>query len=109
MPSATVPVVRLGPEIRRRRKGLGLTLEGLAHASGLSANYLSDLENDRRDPSLSTVSAVAKALGAEPGELLGLRGLTPVAIEAGKAFQALTPEAQEEVLRLMRLLPHRRR
>lgn len=86
-----------------------MTLEALAHKSGLSAHYLSDLENDRRDPSLSTVDAVARALGAEPGELLGLRALTPAAIEAAKAYEQLGTDAQDSVLRLMRLLARRRR
>lgn len=101
--------MRLGREIRRRRQALGLTLEGLAHTSGLSAHYLSDLENDRRDPSLSTLRAVAKALGAETGELLGTKDLPPAAIEAARIFLQLAPDVQEEVLRFMRLLARRRR
>lgn len=105
----TLRPVRFGDEVRRRRKALGLTLEQLAEGSKLSPHYLSTVETGGRDPSLSTVVAIAKGLGAEPGELLGnVKGLTPSAVEAARAFQSLTPDAQETVLHLMRLLRRRR-
>ncbi|MBX3218995.1 MAG: helix-turn-helix domain-containing protein [Labilithrix sp.] len=101
--------MRIGREIRRRRHAFGWTLEELAHRSGLSARYISNVENDRRDPSLSTIVAVAKALGAEPGELLGIQAMSPTALEAGKLFALLSPEAQQVALQMMRLLGRRRR
>jgi transcriptional regulator with XRE-family HTH domain len=61
----------LGSEIRRRRLALGLTLDDLSERSGLSPHYLSTLENDRRDPHVSTLYAVAKGLRVAPAELLG--------------------------------------
>lgn len=101
--------MRLGAEIRRRRQALGWNLEEFAHRSGLSWRYLSGIENDKRDPSLSTIVSIAKALGAEPGELLGIKGVPPAGLEAARLFGALPTEAQETVLRLMRLLGRRRR
>jgi transcriptional regulator with XRE-family HTH domain len=103
------PGVQLGAEIRRRRQALGWSLEELAHRCGLSWRYLSSVEGDKRDPSLSTIEAIATALGAEPGELLGLKALAPAGIEAGKLFVGLPADAQETVLRLMRLLSPRKR
>lgn len=101
--------MRIGKEIRRRRKALDWTLEDLAHRSGLSPRYISTLENDKRDPSLSTIDAVAKALGADPGELLGAKGVPPGVLEAARLLHGLPTESQEAVLRLMRLLGRRRR
>ncbi len=102
--------MRFGAEIRRRTRGLGWTLEHLAHKSGLSAHYLSNLENDARDPSLSTIEAVSGALGVDPGDLLGgVKGMNGADVEAARTFQALAPDAQEAVLKLMRLLARRRR
>lgn len=102
--------MRLGAEIRRRRKALGWTLEHLAHKSGLSAHYLSNLENDARDPSLSSIEAVSRALGVEAADLLGgVKGVTPAGLEAARTFQLLQADAQETVLRLMRMLSRRRR
>lgn len=101
--------VRIGREIRRRREGLGWTLEDLSHRSGLSVRYISNVENDRSDPSLSTIVAISKALGAEPGELLGVRSMTSAAFEAGEVFARLPVDSQRIVLQLMRVLAGRRR
>jgi transcriptional regulator with XRE-family HTH domain len=95
----------LGREIRRRRQSAGLTQEELASRSKLSPHYLSTVENDHRDVSVSTLVQIAKALGVPPGELLGgIGGLTPDALEAARMFQQLGPEAREVVLQTMRLL-----
>jgi transcriptional regulator with XRE-family HTH domain len=86
-----------------------MTQEDLADRAGLSPHFLSTLENDKRDPSVSTVQALAKALGVTPGDLLGGHAeLSPDGVEAGKLYEALTETAQETVLATMRLLPKRR-
>ncbi len=101
--------MRLGSEIRRRRKAHKWTLERLAQESGLSPHYLSTVETGRRDPSVSTVVAIAKALGVEPGELLGaIKGLSPSSIEAARLFETLHEDGRDAVLRLMRLLRRRK-
>jgi transcriptional regulator with XRE-family HTH domain len=100
----------LGPEVRRRRKALDLTLEQLAERSGLSPHYLSTVETERRDPSLSTITSIAKALGCLPGELLGgVRDLSPSGHEAGRLFDGAPSEVQDGVLRILRATGRRRR
>jgi transcriptional regulator with XRE-family HTH domain len=102
--------VSLGQEVRRRRKNLGLTLEGLAEKAGLSAHYLSTVETDGRDPSVSTVTKIAKALGCAPGELLGgVRDLSPAAYEAGRLFDTAPEEVRTGVLSILRATSRRRR
>jgi len=102
--------VSLGQEVRRRRQGLGLTLEQLAERSGLSPHYLSTVETGGRDPSVSTVTKLAKALGCPPGELLGgARDLTPAGHEAGRLFDGAPTEVQDGVLRILRAVSRRRR
>jgi transcriptional regulator with XRE-family HTH domain len=99
-----------GREVRRRRGALGLTLEQLAERSALTPNYIGTVENGRRDPSLSTVLALAKGLGVSPGELLGGVGeLSPVATEAATLIESLTPDIQATTLELLRALARRRR
>jgi transcriptional regulator with XRE-family HTH domain len=89
---------------------LGLTLEQLAERSGLTPNYIGTIENCRRDPSLSTILALARALGAPPGELLGGIGeMSPVAIETARLIEAAPPEVQVAVLELLRVISRRRR
>ena len=87
-----------------------MTLEQLAERSGLTPNYIGTVENGRRDPSLSTVLALARGLGVSPAELLGgLAELTPSALEAGRLFEAVSPETQAAVLQLLRSVSRRRR
>ena len=102
--------LKFGREVRRRRTALGITLEQLAERSGLTPNYIGTVENDRRDPSLSTIGALARGLGVPPGELLGGVGeLSPEAIEAARLFETLPPEVQVAVAGLLRALQRRRR
>lgn len=104
------PPLTFGREVRRRRGALGLTLEQLAERSGLTPNYIGTVENGRRDPSLSTVLALAKGLGASPGELFGSIGESgPLVTEAAALMETLAPEVQNALLELLRVLARRRR
>lgn len=59
----------LGRTIRARRKRLGRTLAQVAETSGLSAPFLSQVENDRARPSLSSLQVIADALDTTAVEL----------------------------------------
>lgn len=96
--------MKLGAEIRTRRKALGLTLDDLAERSGLSPHYLSTLENEHRDPRLSTITAVAKALRVPLAELLGPSAAPAAAQRIGPLFERLPPEAQEALVALAQML-----
>jgi transcriptional regulator with XRE-family HTH domain len=61
----------IGAAIRDRRKRLGLTLQALATASGLSAPFLSQVERDLAMPSLTSLTAIAAALGVEMSYFVG--------------------------------------
>ena len=107
-----VVVVKFGQEIRRRRKALGMTIEELAEKSGLTPNYLGTVEIGHRDPSLSTVLALAKGLSVAPAELFGgtVNGKQSLeAMEAARLFEGIAADAQDAVLRLLRALQRRRR
>ena len=53
----------IGREVREFRKALGITVADLATATGLSVGMLSKIENGAISPSLTTLQAVARALG----------------------------------------------
>ncbi len=59
-----------GQRLKHLRRSAGLTLEALGTSIGRPASYLSQLENGHREPRLSTVNALAGALGCTPSELL---------------------------------------
>lgn len=96
------PVV-LGLEIRRRRLALNMTLDELGFRAGLTPNYIGTIENGARDPSVSTLCAIARGLGISAAELFGSRlGLSAAANEGGKLLDAVPPELQALVLALLR-------
>ncbi len=59
-----------GRRLRHHRKQAGLTLDDLSGLVGKPAPYLSQLENGKREPRLSTIDALAVALGLPVIELL---------------------------------------
>jgi transcriptional regulator with XRE-family HTH domain len=102
--------VKFGQEVRRRRRNLGFTIEQLAERSGLTPNYVGTVEMGQRDPSLSTVTALARGLAVPPAELLGGVGrLSAAALEAARLFDGALPEAQDAVLKLLRAVQRRKR
>jgi transcriptional regulator with XRE-family HTH domain len=56
--------------LKRLRKAAGLTQEQVARRARLSHGYYSRLEMGRHDPPLSTLRAIAKALGVSVAELV---------------------------------------
>jgi transcriptional regulator with XRE-family HTH domain len=65
----------LGAFIRAQRATRGLSLRELAEQTGVSNAYLSQLERGRHEPSLTVLSAVARALGISLELLLARLGL----------------------------------
>jgi transcriptional regulator with XRE-family HTH domain len=60
----------LGEKIRSLRRRRGLTVQGLASACSLSKGFISQVENGRTSPSLSTLTEMAKVLGVSPAVLV---------------------------------------
>ena len=59
----------LGQRIRAAREALGESQVNLAAAAGISQGYLSQLEQDEREPTLSIAAGLASALGISLDEL----------------------------------------
>jgi ribosome-binding protein aMBF1 (putative translation factor) len=59
----------LGQRIRAAREAHGWSQVGLAGAARISQGYLSQLEQDEREPTLSIAARVASALGLSLDEL----------------------------------------
>ena len=60
----------VGDNTARIRKEKGLTQEALAEKSGLSQQYISGLENGRRNPTIVTLYELANALGVSQIDLV---------------------------------------
>ena len=61
---------QMGMKLRKVRKAKKLSQAVLAKRADLSREYVNKIEAGRYDPPLSTINALAKALGVKPAELL---------------------------------------
>ena len=52
----------IGQKIKERRISMGMSLRELGSQAGLSASFLSQVENDIADPSISSLQKIARAL-----------------------------------------------
>lgn len=81
MSTVWVLLVNLGRSIKMCRVQRGLSLEEAAKRAGISTSYMSLIEQNKRDPPMSTVEKISGALnipvsilaflGADAGELTG--------------------------------------
>lgn len=54
--------MNIGKQLRLRRKEMGLSLRELGEMAGVSAGFLSQVENDQVSPSLNSLQSIATAL-----------------------------------------------
>jgi transcriptional regulator with XRE-family HTH domain len=88
----------IAKQIMRWRRSRGHTQAQLADAAGLTRAYISRLESGHADPSMSSVTRIAEALGLGLGQLLeGQPEQTPLDRDAldGLARAALWPGSKE--------------
>lgn len=62
---------QMGKILRRLRTAKKLSQAALAKRAGFTREYVNKIEAGRYDPPLSTINALARALGVSVGELLG--------------------------------------
>ena len=62
--------VKFGERVRLRREELGLSQEEFAFQSGIHRTYVSGIERGVRNPSLTMVERIVKALDMSFSELL---------------------------------------
>lgn len=61
----------LGQRVRTRRKAADLTIEQLAHRSGVTLSTVRRVELDKHVPRIETLSKIAQALDCTVTDLLG--------------------------------------
>ena len=65
----------VGTNVRHWRQKRGMTQEAFSVKSGLTQQYISDLERGRRNPTVVTLFELATALSVRPQDLLRPRRL----------------------------------
>lgn len=61
---------RLGKNLRELRQKKDLSQEAFAHEAEIHRTYISDLERGARNPTITVVEKLAKALGVTASRLL---------------------------------------
>lgn len=67
--SVVDPEARFGEQLRAARMDQGLSIRALARQLGVSASFLSQVENDKARPSVATLYAITNALDISIDEL----------------------------------------
>jgi transcriptional regulator with XRE-family HTH domain len=60
----------LGNELRKAREEAGLTQEQLSFEAGLDRTYISQLEHDKKSPTLDALFRLCQAMGITASELV---------------------------------------
>ncbi|MBC3929753.1 helix-turn-helix transcriptional regulator [Undibacterium sp. CY21W] len=61
--------ISFGERIREIRKAEGLSQEDFAHLCGFDRTYISGIERGKRNPSLTAIEVLAKALNVSVSKL----------------------------------------
>jgi len=97
----------IGRRIRKRRQILEMTQKELAEAIGVTPQHISAIEQDKRDPSLSSLTKLAEELGVTIDYLVtgkesvitdtipAIKGDKKLKLKAKKALTALIQELYE--------------
>ncbi|RLC62152.1 MAG: hypothetical protein DRI01_07365 [Chloroflexi bacterium] len=97
----------IGKRIRKRRQILEMTQKELAEAIGVTPQHISAVEQDKRDPSLSSLAKLAEELGVTIDYLVtgkesvitdtipAIKGDKKLKLKAKKALTALIQELYE--------------
>jgi len=84
----------------------GMNAAELSRRAGLNARAVKDIEERRTiSPKVSTVFALAKALGADPGEMLGLGPRIDLAPSLAQYLSQYDVSDQERILQALAALP----
>lgn len=95
----------LGQRIRQKREALKLTQEQLAKNLGLTSQYISIIEQDKRSPSLSALAKLAEELGVTIDYLVsGKEGAFLDLVPTIKADRTLDLEVRRSLITLVREL-----
>ncbi|GAB3383658.1 hypothetical protein GCM10027360_66900 [Amycolatopsis echigonensis] len=89
----------IGPALREARLARNLSLRSVAAAAKISASLLSQVENGKSQPSVSTLYALVSHLGVSLDDLLGLGGgravATPAERPPGEASSGVVQRAAD--------------
>jgi transcriptional regulator with XRE-family HTH domain len=95
----------LGVRVRSLRMAAGVTQEKLAEKAGISLKHLGELERGRSNPTLSSLEALAAALGVSLAEFFNFEdALVSPTVAKQALHDAIDNATDEELQTLQRML-----
>ena len=79
--------MKIGKKIKELRTLCDLTQEDLANRTELTKGYISQLENDLTEPSISTLDDILKALGTNLGEFFSGENVNQIVFKKNDYFE----------------------
>ncbi|MHB8134382.1 MAG: helix-turn-helix domain-containing protein [Anaerolineaceae bacterium] len=112
--------MNIGKKVNERRKEIGLSLRELGDLSGLTAGFLSQIENDQVSPSLNSLQSIAAALKVPmfylinntPGGLVVKANERPKVFfpDSNMGYDLLTPDFSRQMMAMIiRMKPFAKR
>lgn len=99
--------MNIGLKIKEYREKQGLTLKQLSEKSSLSVSFISDIENNRRNPNLNNLGKISNALCVPMSSLIeadqNKNTITPD-LEFLNLYQSLSDKQKKEAISFMRYL-----
>ncbi len=62
---------KLGKNLKRIRIKKGISQGDIVRTLGMPKSFVSSIENGKTNPTLATITKIAKAIGVSVGELMG--------------------------------------
>ena len=95
-----MPNADLGGAIRRLRDAQRLSLRSLAATTGLSASFLSQVENGQASPSIASMERIAAGLGVRLAQFFDGVELAPVVVRAASRILLTSEWSKARIERL---------
>ncbi|WP_280484554.1 helix-turn-helix domain-containing protein, partial [Nocardia cyriacigeorgica] len=105
-PSVDAVIEQIAPRLRRAREKKGVSLAGLAGATGISTSTLSRLESAQRKPSLELLLPITAALGIPLDEIVASPRIAD-SVRPRRAAARAPPRLKPPGLPFVRLGPRR--
>ncbi len=87
--------------VRELRNGRGWTIDQLADVSGVSRGFISQIENERREPSAQTLASLADAFDIHVSQLIADADLASDVAEAMRLLGTIPAKDRPAALRAM--------
>lgn len=97
----------IGKKIREKRKGAGLSLRELGELTGLTASFLSQVENDATSPSINSLQRIATALKTPVFTFLNGEEQTEILVRKANRKKLSFPSSKVEYELLTNDLNHK--